>query len=69
VRSELVDDLEDASENEILFRMNNAIRRFRCFSPERANRRDETGGTNPGNIDRYITDHAARFALPSRPMA
>src|SRR6184192_1375109 len=62
VRSELVDDLEDVSENEILFRMNK--RDLKVFDAFRLN--VPTGemklvAQNPGNIDRYITDHAGKI--------
>jgi dipeptidyl aminopeptidase/acylaminoacyl peptidase len=62
VRSELVDDLEDVSENEILFRMNK--RDPKVFDAFRLN--VPTGemklvAQNPGNIDRYITDHAGKI--------
>jgi len=62
VRSELVDDLEDVSENEILFRMNK--RDPKVFDAFRLN--VETGdmklvAENPGNIERYITDHAGKI--------
>src|SRR5438067_6435032 len=62
VRSELVDDLEDVSENEILFRMNK--RDPKVFDAFRLN--VETGqmklaAENPGNIERYLTDHAGRI--------
>src|SRR5437660_9194099 len=62
VRAELVDDLEDVSENEILFRMNK--RDPKVFDAFRLN--VPTGemklvAQNPGNIDRYITDHAGKI--------
>src|SRR6266704_6093163 len=62
VRSELVDDLEDVSENEVLFRMNK--RDPKVFDAFRLN--VPTGemklvAQNPGNIDRYITDHAGKI--------
>ena len=62
VRSELVDDLEDISESEILFRMNK--RDPKVFDAFRLN--VQTGETklaaqNPGNIERYITDHAGKI--------
>lgn len=62
VRCELVDDLEDISENEILFRMNK--RDPKVFDAFRLN--VQTGemklaAQNPGNIERYITDHAGRI--------
>lgn len=62
VRSELVDDLEDISESEILFRMNK--RDPKVFDAFRLN--VQTGemklvAQNPGNIERYITDHAGKI--------
>jgi dipeptidyl aminopeptidase/acylaminoacyl peptidase len=62
VRSELVDDLEDISESEILFRMNK--RDPKVFDAFRLN--VQTGemklaAENPGNIERYITDHAGKI--------
>src|SRR5438067_8965513 len=62
VRAELVDDLEDVSENDILFRMNK--RDPKVFDAFRLN--VETGdmklvAENPGNIERYITDHAGKI--------
>src|SRR5438132_4244628 len=62
VRSEMVDDLEDISESEILFRMNK--RDPKVFDAFRLN--VQTGAMklaaeNPGNIERYITDHAGKI--------
>ena len=62
VRSEVVDDLEDISENDILFRMNK--REPKVFDVFRLN--VPTGEMklveqNPGNIDHYITDHAGKI--------
>jgi hypothetical protein len=62
VRSEVVDDLEDISENDILFRMNKRDPKvfdvFRLNVPTGEMKLVEQ---NPGNIDHYITDHAGKI--------
>src|SRR5438045_5498569 len=61
-RSEMVDDLEDISENDILFRMNKRDPKvfdvFRLNVPTGEMKLVEQ---NPGNIDHYITDHAGKI--------
>lgn len=62
VRSELVDDLEDVSDTDILFRMNK--RDPKVFDAFRLNVHTgdmKLAAENPGNIDRYITDHAGKI--------
>jgi len=47
VRSELVDDLEDVSETDILFRMNKRDPKVSMFFASRADRRNELAAQNP----------------------
>src|SRR5207237_9868128 len=62
VRAELVDDLEDVSENEILFRMNKRDPKvFDVFRLNMPTGEIKLAAQNPGNIDRYITDHAGKI--------
>ena len=62
VRAELVDDLEDVSENEILFRMNKRDPKvFDAFRLNVPTGEMKLAAQNPGNIDRYITDHAGKI--------
>src|SRR2546430_17666534 len=66
VRSELVDDLEDASENEILFRMNKRDPKvFDAFRLNVPTGEMKLAAQNPGNIDRYITDHTGNIRAAS----
>ena len=62
VRSELVDELEDVSDNEILFRMNKRDPKvFDAFRLNVQTGKMKMAAQNPGNIDRYITDHAGKI--------
>ena len=62
VRSELVDDLEDVSETDILFRMNKRDPKvFDVFRLNVPTGEMKLAAQNPGNIDRYITDHAGKI--------
>src|SRR5207248_2788826 len=62
VRSELVDDLEDVSETDILFRMNKRDPKvFDIFRLNVPTGEMKLAAQNPGNIDRYITDHAGKI--------
>jgi len=62
VRSELVDDLEDVSETDILFRMNKRDPKvFDVFRLTVPTGEMKLAAQNPGNIDRYITDHAGKI--------
>src|SRR6266404_2678070 len=62
VRSELVDDLENVSENEILFRMNKRDPKvFDAFRLNVPTGEMKLAAENPGNIERYITDHAGKI--------
>jgi dipeptidyl aminopeptidase/acylaminoacyl peptidase len=62
VRCGLVDDLEDVSNSDILFRMNK--RDPKIFDAFRLNVHSgemKLVAQNPGNIDRYLTDHAGKI--------
>src|SRR5436189_1556911 len=62
VRSELVDDLEDVSESDILFRMNKRDAKvFDVFRLNVPTGEMKMAAQNPGNIDHYITDHAGKI--------
>ena len=62
VRSEIVDDLEDVSETDILFRMNKRDSKvFDVFRLNVPTGEMKLAAQNPGNIDRYITDHTGKI--------
>src|SRR5881392_2903521 len=62
VRSEVVDDLEDVSETGILFPMNKRDPKvFDVFRLNVPTSEIKLAAQNPGNIDRYITDHAGKI--------
>jgi len=62
VRCEAVDDLEDVSNSDILFRMNRRDPKiFDTFRLNVHSGKMKLVAQNPGNIDRYLTDHAGKI--------